>query len=58
MHQRQGGLALRRLLAEVDSDETEQAAPEHDDHRQDGAQLDHHLEGGGLGPSNRAGGRR
>ena len=38
-----------RFLTEMDADEAEQAAPEHDDHRQDGAQLDHHLEGGGLG---------
>ena len=49
VHQGEGRVARGRFLTEVNADESEQAAPEHDDHCQDGAELDHHLEGGGLG---------
>ncbi len=33
VHQREGGVSLRRFLAEVDADQAKQAAPEHGDHR-------------------------
>ncbi len=42
-------MILRRLLAEVDANQAEQAAPEDGHDRENGAHLDHHFEGGGLG---------
>lgn len=46
MNQRQTPLALSftlRQTPEVDADQTKQTTPEHHNHRQDRAQLNHHL---------------
>ncbi len=49
MDQRQApfAFALVRRMAKVDADQAKQATPEHHYHRQDRAQLDHHLKGFG-----------